>query len=220
MAGTYGDLGIVSFHSHKNITTLGEGGMLIVKNKKLASIIPMLRHNGHCEFNFERENYWTPAMSNVDLAELNDEVIWPNNYCLGEVECALGIKLLDRIDKINEEKKKRAIYFIDEISGYDQLYFHREDSLRHNYHLLVGQVLHGNRDILIQKMAEAGVQCVVQYYPLNRYDLYKRSGFGYADCPNADTFFDNMISFPFQYMMSEDTFMRLVKITKNVLNSM
>lgn len=217
MAGTFGDFGIVSFHSHKNITTLGEGGMLIVKSKNLAKVVPMIRHNGHCEFDFEKVNYWTPAMSNVDLTELNGEIVWPNNYCLGEVECALGTKLLDRIDKINNDKNKRAIYFIDEMSDFRNLYFHRDSSSRHNYHLLVAQVLNGSRDTLIAKMAEAGVQCVVQYYPLNRYDLYKKSGYGHADCPNADLFFDNMISFPFQHMMDEDNYSRLIDITKNVL---
>ena len=218
MAGTFGDFGIISFHSHKNITTLGEGGMLIVKSKKIARIIPMLRHNGHCEFNFDRENYWTPAMGNVDLPELHGETMLPNNYCLGEVECALGIKLLDRIDMINKEKNKRAIRFIDEMSDYHHLFFHREVSERHNYHLLAAQVMNGTRDTLIEKMAEAGVQCVVQYYPLNRYDLYKKLGYGFADCPNAELFFDNMISFPFQHMMKDDTFSKLIEITKKVLN--
>jgi dTDP-4-amino-4,6-dideoxygalactose transaminase len=218
MAGTFGDFGIVSFHSHKNITTRGEGGMLIVKSKKVAEIIPNLRHNGHCEFNFARDYYWVPAMGNVDLAELNGQILWPNNYCLGEVECALGIKLLDRIDAINNEKNKRAMYFIDEMSSFDFLVFHKEASKKHNYHLLVAQVLNGKRDLLIGKMAEAGVQCVVQYYPLNRYDLYKKAGYGYADCPNADLFFDSMISFPFQHMMKEKTFSKLIDITKSVLS--
>jgi dTDP-4-amino-4,6-dideoxygalactose transaminase len=105
MAGTYGDFGVFSFHSHKNMTTLGEGGMLIVKDKQYADIIPMLRHNGHCGWDIERPNYWTPAMGNVDLPKLNDEYLMPNNYCLGEVECALGAKLLDRLDEINSQKK-------------------------------------------------------------------------------------------------------------------
>lgn len=100
MAGTFGDFGVFSFHSHKNITTLGEGGMLVVKNQKVAEIIPRLRHNGHCDFNFNRKQFWIPAMGNVDLPELNGQTVWPNNYCLGEVECALGVKLLDRIDQI------------------------------------------------------------------------------------------------------------------------
>ena len=113
MAGTFGDLGVYSFHTHKNITTLGEGGILTVRDERLTNIIPMLRHNGHCDFDYQREHYWIPAMGNVDLPELNGEPLWPNNYCLGEVECALGVKLLDRINLMNKQKRQRAITFID-----------------------------------------------------------------------------------------------------------
>ena len=220
MAGTFGDFGVFSFHSHKNITTLGEGGMLVVKEQKMAEIIPMLRHNGHCGFNFERENYWAPAMGNVDLPDLNGKPIWPNNYCLGEVECALGVKLLDRIDQINMEKRERAMCFIDSMVGLPELEFHREDSKRHNYHLLVARVLNGKRDAFMSKMVEAGVQCVVQYYPLNRYDLYKKAGYGEADCPSTDQFFDNMVSFPFHHMMSDEVFAELLTITKKVITEL
>ena len=220
MAGTFGDLGVFSFHSHKNITTLGEGGMLVVKEQKMADIIPMLRHNGHCGFDFEREHYWLPAMGNVDLPELNGEPIWPNNYCLGEIECALGVKLLDRIDEMNEQKRQRAMQFIDAMVEFSELAFHREETDRHNYHLLVARVTNGKRDAFMAKMAEAGIQCVVQYYPLNRYDLYKKSGYGEANCPNTDLFFDNMISFPFHHMMSDETFAELIATTKKVITEL
>jgi dTDP-4-amino-4,6-dideoxygalactose transaminase len=218
-AGTFGDFGVFSFHSHKNITTLGEGGMLVVKDKKYANILPLLRHNGHCAWEIERENYWTPAMGNVDLPELNGEYLMPNNYCLGEVECALGIKLLDRLDKINEEKRQRAIYFIDEINKVSSLLkFHRVNDSRHNYHLLVAQVKDNKRDLFMKKMSEEkSIQCVVQYYPLNRYDLYKKLGFNKANIPNTDEFFDNMVSFPFHHMMSNDDFEYMLKSTKEVL---
>ena len=218
MAGTFGDFGVFSFHSHKNITTLGEGGMLTVKDEEIASILPMLRHNGHCAFGFEREHYWKPAMGNVDLPELNGEKIWPNNYCLGEVECALGSKLLDRIDMMNQQKRQRALTFIDALADYPELQFHRVESKRHNYHLLVARVSNGNRDPFMQKMVEEGIQCVVQYYPLYRYDLYKRAGQAEADCPNTDLFFDNMVSFPFHHMMDDDDYQWMIETTKKCLS--
>ena len=218
MAGTFGDFGIFSFHSHKNLTTLGEGGMLTVKSDQVAEIVPMLRHNGHCSFNFEVEKYWKPAMSNVDMPELNGEFLWPNNYCLGEVECALGAKLLDRLDLMNEEKRLRAIHFIDALQDYPELLFHRENSKRHNYHLLVAKVTKGNRDEFIQMMAEDyRIQCVVQYYPLYRYDLYQKSGFGSASCQNTDNLFDNMVSFPFNHMLKESDFQYMLDSTIAVL---
>ena len=54
---------------------------------------------------------------------------------------------------------------------------------------------------------------------LNRYDFYKKLGFGEANCPNADLFFDNMISFPFHHWMSDEDFEYMLEATKEVLYS-
>lgn len=218
-AGTFGDFGVFSFHSHKNITTLGEGGALVVSDKAYADIIPMLRHNGHCAFDFERPDYWIPAMGNVDMPELDGEMLWPNNYCIGEVECALGTQLLDRIDIINAEKRARAIRFIDEMADFPELKFHRVDSVQHNYHLLVAELANGLRDRFIRSMAyDYGIQCVVQYYPLNRYALYQKHGLEKADCPNTDRFFDNMVSFPFHHMLSDDEVDYIISCSRAALS--
>ena len=220
-AGTMADFGIFSFHSHKNVSTLGEGGMLWVHDPKYANLIPMLRHNGHCAFDFERQDYWIPAMGNVDLPELSGNPLLPNNWCLGEVECALGEQLLKRVDEINTEKRSRALEFIDELKDFSELKFHREDSERHNYHLLVARLANGKRDQFIRIMAEEySIQCVVQYYPLNRYDLYRKLGFGEAVLPNTDAFFDNMVSFPFQQTLSEADLSYMLDCTRQVLRSL
>jgi len=219
-AGSFGDFGIFSFHSHKNISTLGEGGMITVRDKKYAEIIPMLRHNGHCSYDNQTE-YWKPAMSNVNTAYLNGRNLLPNNFCLGEIESAVGTKLLKRIDKINEDKRKRAIHFIDELKNFEELRFHRVDTKQHNYHLLVAYFSNDKRDAFIDLMSrEEKIQCVVQYYPLYRYDLYKNINQHEYHCPNTDFFFDNMVSFPFQHWMSEADFQYLLSSTKKVLTSL
>ena len=217
-AGSFGQIGILSFHSHKNVSTLGEGGVIAVKDHGMAEIIPMLRHNGHCAFDFPREDYWLPAMGNVDIPEFNGKRLWPSNFCLGEVECALGIALIDRIDAINREKRLRALEFIDGMKVFPELEFHRVDSLRHNYHLLAARLTNGRRDEFIRKMAmEKRIQCVVQYYPLNRYDFYRKLEMGFADCPNTNIFYDNMVSFPFHHWMSEDDLRYMADSTRDVL---
>jgi perosamine synthetase len=204
-AGSFGHISVFSFHSHKNITTLGEGGMIAVRDPEAAKIIPALRHNGHRPWDFKQSDHFIPAGINVDLPSYNGEPIQPNNYCLGEVECALGSKMLERLDEINDQKRARAIAFIDNLKEYPELEFHRVDSKRHNYHLLVARVTIGNNYDYLRKMNyEKGIKCVVQYYPLHRYDYYKKSGFGDANVSNTDLFYDNMISFPFQHWMSDE----------------
>ena len=220
-AGSIGDMGVMSFHSHKNISTLGEGGMLCVRDKAFAEVIPMIRNNGHCAYTEERRDYWIPAMGNVDMPQLSGRSIFPNNYCLGEVECALGSKLLERIDQINNEKRARALRFMDAFVEYPELKFHRVETTRHNYHLLAARVRTGMRDPFIRKMAhEHGIQCVVQYYPLYRYPYYEKIGFGSASCPNTDLFFDNMVSFPFHHSLAESDFQLIIDSARTVLDEL
>jgi dTDP-4-amino-4,6-dideoxygalactose transaminase len=188
------------------MTTLGEGGMLVVKDPALAERLPLLRHNGHCAFdNEQREHYWQPAMSDLDFPFAG---MWPSNYCLGEVECALGVKLLDRVDKMNELRRERAIKVIEALSDIQELEFLKVNSSRHVYHLLTAyfndQGAGYTRDDLMAYLAYSkGIKCVVQYYPLHRYPLYQKAGFGSANCPESERFFDSMISFPFQLSMPE-----------------
>lgn len=222
-AGSFGDMAIFSFHSHKNLTTLGEGGMLYVKDPELAAIVPLLRHNGHCAFKGERPNYWTPAMGNVDLPILNGTPLMPSNYSIGEVECALGAKMLDRIDEINSKKRARAIRLIDALADFPELEFHRVPDKRHNYHLLAARMASGPeaRDRFMTRMYEdKGIKCVVQYLPLNRYDFYKKLGYGAAACPEADAFFDAMVSFPFQHWLSDADYEYLIASIRDVMTGL
>ncbi len=221
-AGTFGDLGVFSFHSHKNVTTLGEGGMLVVQDPERAALVHQLRHNGHCPYPAERTNYWTPAMGDVDLPRPG---LWPSNYCLGEVESALGVALLKRIDQMNAEKRARALAFIDGLRQYPELRFHRVATTRHTYHLLAAYFDEdgrpGLRDQFMERMAyDRLIKCVVQYLPLYRYPLYAKNGFGRAVCPGADDFFDHMVSFPFQHWMSADDLEYMLHSTRQVLEDL
>ena len=83
--GTLGDFSCYSFHAQKNITTLGEGGMIYVKDPKLSKKVPGLRHNGHSKFKFKRKFYWKPAMGNVD-SDINQ---WPFNFLYPKCNVAL-----------------------------------------------------------------------------------------------------------------------------------
>lgn len=208
-AGSIGDFGAFSFHCQKNLTTLGEGGMLTVKSDELAKNVPGLRHNGVRPFQYDREYYWMPAMSDVDM---DVEGIWPYNFCINEVQCALGAKVLERLDEMNNFRIKRACRFIAALAEFPELSFQKVSPRhKHVYHLLSakydGKPFGKCRDDLIKMMAyEHKIKAIVQYYPLYRYPLFKKMGFGEADCPNTDDFFDNMVSFPFHHWMNENDF--------------
>ena len=84
--GTYGDMSVFSFHQQKNMTTLGEGGMLVVNNKKFQKYIPGLRHNGHRAYP-NKKKYWKPAM--VDVYE-DLRGVAPFNFPMTEITSVKG----------------------------------------------------------------------------------------------------------------------------------
>jgi perosamine synthetase len=222
-AGTFGDFACFSFHGAKNANTLGEGGMLSLKSEEHAELIPGLRHNGICPYENEREFYWKPAMSNVAV---DIQSVWPHNFCLGEVQCALGSKLMDRIDSMIEERQARFRKFKAAMKGHSELVFQNiPEDYKHAHHLLVARYKSGagiaSRDDFINRMwNEHQVKVIVQYYPLYRYPLFKENGLGKADCPETDLFFDHMVSFPFHLWMSEDDFEYMIEVTLESLKSL
>ena len=221
--GTFGHLADFSFHAQKNLTTLGEGGILVVNDSELAKKVPGLRHNGHAPFAADRKEYWKPAMSNVDL-DIEGE--WPYNFPLTEVQAALGSKLLKRVDKLNAGREKRWKQFVESFESFPELQFQDNPSyVKHGYHLIPakydGKKYGKTNSDLIQKMySEFGIKCIVQYYPLNRYPLFQKNGFGEANCPNTDDFFDNMISFPFHLWMSDADFSYMIDSLEKTLKDL
>ena len=219
MAGTMSDYGCFSFHSQKNITTLGEGGAIYVKKKSEANKIPGLRHNGHSNFFYNREKYWLPAMGNLteDIKES-----WPFKFTLSEIQCAAGVLGLKKINKYNEIRIIRAKKLISELSNHKELEFTKYfKKKRHVYHLLVAKCVKNKfftrDDLILRLYSKYKIKCIVQYYPLYNYDLFKKKGFGKTKCINTDDFYNNMISFPFHIHMSNKKFSYMISSIKNCI---
>ncbi len=222
-AGTLGDFGTFSFHGQKSLTTLGEGGVLTVKSDEHASLVPGLRHNGCRPFEGLRESYWRPAMSNVDI---DLEGVWPYNFCISETQCALGSEVLKTLDSQNDRRIQRAKHFISSLKEFPELSFQAVgDDFKHVYHLLSARYdspgnSRTNHDLIALMGQEFRIKCIVQYYPLYRYPLFAKMGFSQADCPHTDSFFDNMISFPFHLWMSDEDFDYMTESTIRALRQL
>ncbi|MGK5091860.1 DegT/DnrJ/EryC1/StrS family aminotransferase [Deltaproteobacteria bacterium TL4] len=220
--GTFGDFGAYSFHAQKNITTLGEGGLLLVKDEKMAKNIRGLRHNGHAPFENQSE-YWQPAMSNVDL---NLEGVWPHKFTICEAQVALGSALLKRLGALTDARRKRAKLFQQRLASFNELVLQKcDEPSTHSHHLLAARYDgkrwgKTNHDLIKMLSGEYRIKVIAQYYPLYRYDLFKKMGFGEAHCPNIDHFYDNMISFPFHLTMSDEDFEYLIKSTISALTKL
>ena len=178
--GAIGHFGCFSFHGQKNISTLGEGGMLTVRSSETAQLVPGLRQNGHRPYPGKRDRYWLPAMVDTDF---DIEGVWPFKYAIGEIQCALGVNLLKRLDQISKQRVRQAQRIVEALEGYPELSFQSiPTGSTHVYHLLSarydGKEYAKTRDDLIDLLAfKYRIQAIVQYYPLNRYpDLFGDCG--------------------------------------------
>ena len=168
--GTYGDMSIFSFHQQKNITTLGEGGMLVINNKKFQKYIPGLRHNGHRTYK-NKKKYWKPAMVNVyeDL-----KGVTPFNFPMTEVQACVGYYLLDRVKKLNKIRNQRAKKLIEAFKEFKFIKFQKiKKNFYNSYHLLPAYFdkhkVNFNRDKFIDIMStKYGIQLIIQYHPLDK----------------------------------------------------
>jgi dTDP-4-amino-4,6-dideoxygalactose transaminase len=190
------------------MTTLGEGGVLAVQSDEDAKLVPGLRFIGARPYEGERDRYWEPAMTNVDI---DMEGVWPNNFCLGEAQCALGSAGLKRLDKTNDtliaqaHKIKAALADVPEIS-----FARIPPGYRHVFHQFVmhfdGSALGKRRNDLMDILANQDrIRVIVQYYPLYRYPLFQKLGAGGHNCPILESWWDNTFSFPWWCGMLDET---------------
>ncbi len=204
--GAIGDFGCFSFHTHKNMCTLGEGGMLAVRNPEHGDLARRIRWMGNWPWEGERDKYWIPAMCN--LVEPAPGIL-PVNFCMGEPNCAVGRLMLRRLDLINAQRQKQAERFQENLRDCTGLEFQDvPNGCEHVYHLMAPRVNESEcgvtRDDLLGLLAEKyKLTCLVQYWPLNRAELYRNIGFGEASVPHTDDYFDHMISFPWWSDMEE-----------------
>ena len=174
--GTYGDMSVFSFHQQKNMTTLGEGGMLVVNNKKFQKYIPGLRHNGHRAYP-NKKKYWKPAM--VDVYE-DLRGVAPFNFPMTEIQAYVGYHLLDRVKKLNNIRNIRAKKIIKSLKQFRFIKFQKiKKNFFSSYHLLPAyfdqNLTNFSRDKFIDIISKKyGIQLIIQYHPLDKYHFFKK----------------------------------------------
>ena len=130
--------------------------------------------------------------------------------------------MMKKLDKFNQLRINRAKKFINSLANFDELNFNSTfKNQRHVYHLLSAYYAPSkkvNRNSLIEKLFKNySIKCAVQYYPLYKYPLFKKMGFGKHKCANTEKFFNNMISFPFHIWMTDKQFNYMISSVKKTL---
>lgn len=188
--GRFGNFGCFSFFSNKNIA-VGEGGMIITDDDKLAEKVRLVRSHGMTTLTWQRHK---GHASSYDVAALG------YNYRLDEIHSALGLVQLSKIAESNKKRqvivseyKKKLTDIDDEISV--PFAEHSGQSSYHIFPVLLGAGI--NRDTIITKMKEKGIQTSV-HYPAAHLFTYIRSFLGTKKglLPKTERIADGVLTLP------------------------
>lgn len=101
-AGTLADVGGYSLNYHKHIHT-GEGGILVTDNDEIAERVQLIRN--HAEV----------VVGDKGVTNLSNMI--GHNFRLGEIECAIGIEQLKKLDRFVQSRQVLANRLTEGLKG-------------------------------------------------------------------------------------------------------
>ncbi len=204
-AGTFGVAGCFSFHSLKNITTCGEGGMITVNDDRWVEPIKMLRcMNLHewknrdaarvmREYGIHKKarEYWLP--SHFDVEDVHGH--WGMNYRMNEIAAAVGRVQLKKLNKFVARRRECGHYLTRHLRGIKGITPVFEDPrCFHSYHLyslcVEEKELGASRDAFMRVLYyKEGIQGIQHYQPTYDFTGFRKLGHKGKQCPQAEAFF-------------------------------
>ena len=153
-AGTLADIGGISLNYHKHIHT-GEGGVLFTNDDQLARKLALIRNHAESVISEEEASIYTNMIG--------------YNFRLGEIEAAIAIEQLDKLEKIVIQKEKIANELTNELIGLKGIELPKISKNQRNvfyvYPLVIDPNLLGiNRSRIVEALRAEGVPGLVEGY--------------------------------------------------------
>lgn len=192
--GTIGDFGAYSFHEVKNITSLGEGGLL-VSNDDLGAQFAMARFCGF-DTTVSPPETW---LYNISPIRSRTGHFAASNYSVTEIQAVALLRQMRQNDAITAARRAVAQRLHDafkDIKGIIPAPMGDAD-IQPSFHLFLLRVdpdaIQGGVQAFKQALTEKGVTQIPHFCPLYHYDLFKHFGYDQAaakaSCPNAERAF-------------------------------
>lgn len=183
--GELSDYAIYSFHQSKNMSTLGQGGMLVCNNEEVVQKMKRLRGHGTGMY--------------IGISSR-----------MTDMQGAVGLVQLKKLEKFNEIRRRLAYYMNSKLNSMEGIATPYEiEDIHHVYHIynvLIDPGLLGiDRAELIKKLwTKKRVMVGTQYHPtVNCLPVYTRMGYGEGGCPVAESVSRNIISLPISSRFTE-----------------
>lgn len=200
------DCSILSFHPVKHITA-GEGGAVTTNSKEIYEKLLELRAHG-----IKRLPEFAPWYYEMHSLGFN--------YRITDIQCALGISQLKKLDSFIKRRKEIALKYDKAFlnSIVKPLYSFTNNS---SYHLYVVKVDFSKLNIskieLFNKMREKNIGLQLHYIPINKQPYYKSLGYGNEETPIMNKYYDECFSLPMYSSLSNEEQEYVIKTLFEVL---
>ena len=193
---------ILSFHPVKHICC-GEGGAILTNEEDLADRIIHLRSHGISRPNdTSRDRPW--FYEQCDLG-------W--NYRLTDIQSALGLSQLRRLDKFLERRRELAARYHETLSclPFSEFFSLPFTDPGHAWHLYIIRFhMTSLRDKAHRFLKERGIHTQIHYVPVYRHPYYEQR-FGKIRLPGAESFYESCLSIPLFPKMNDSEQDRVVE---------
>lgn len=194
----YSDMTVFSFHPVKTITT-GEGGMILTNNEALYEKLIRLRTHGitrNSQFmEGEPEGNW--YYQQVELGM---------NYRITDIQAALGLSQLNRIDEFIARRQELLQRYNDAFSDLPVLVPFQSPDVYSAVHLYVIRLklseIKKTRKEIFDELCQKGIGVNVHYIPIHTQPYYQKLGFYIGQFPESERYYKEALTLPMYPAMS------------------
>jgi len=236
--GSIGDLTCFSLQSLKNMTTLGEGGFLTTNRDDYAEMARTLRTYGIIGEKRPRAEkkigkYPAPDPRISDHADGSWDYDWVRiegwgiHARMNEVQAAVGLNQLKKLDKMNEMRSKVAEWYgegLQKMTGI-RLWKMRDKS-RPSWHLYPcfidqDKVRIDMFDLIHYLELSKGIRIIQRYFPVHLTDYMRHYGHSYGECPVCErVWFEEQLNLPINPRMPHSEVETVIRSIKNGLEKL
>lgn len=204
-AGTMGDAGVFGFYPNKQITT-GEGGMIVTDDDQVAFLCRSMRNQGR-----------DPDAGWLQHARLGF------NYRLPDINCALGIVQMRRLDEILAKRRLVASWYVERLRGEERVSLQRIPSeVEMSWFVFVVRLddrySQNDRDGILTRLREQGVACSNYFTPIHLQPFYRETqGCKPGQFPITEALSARTVALPFHNHLTESDVDRAVDAFRRLL---
>ena len=190
-------------HPLKSITS-GEGGIITTNNSKIAKNVKLYRSHG---ISRNKSNYW-----NYDVVKCGF------NYRLSDINCALGVS---QLKKINFFLKKRETIYKEYFNQFQNFNANLtipkySKTIKPSYHLFLINInfdnLKKNKNHFIKYLVKHNILAQQHYIPIYEFKIYKENKYNFL---GSNKYFKNSISIPIFVNLRLQQQNKIIRIIKN-----